>query len=345
MAKPLIAVLLGGKSSEHSISCLSAASVLAALDRTHFDVVAFGITEGGRWVLASDDPATYTAEKLPKIDPRLPVLTVELGEKATFTAAGKTFNVDVVFPVLHGSYGEDGTVQGMLEMFNLPYVGSGVLSSAAAMDKVAMNSLFESVGLPVAKWIHVTDQSADQIATELGLPLFIKPARAGSSVGISKCATVADIESALLEARKHDPKVIAESTVIGREIECGVLLGRASVPAEIVVIGHEFYDFDAKYIDGSTRTEVPADLPSDVVATVQEYSVRAFNAVGAEGLARVDFFYTSAGEVLINEINTMPGFTSISMYPTMWKATGIEYARVVSTLIEAAMTRPKSVLR
>lgn len=345
MAKPLIAVLLGGKSSEHSISCLSAASVLAAIDRTAFDVVAFGITEGGRWVLASDDASSYTSEKLPKIDPELPTLSVELGERATFSANGKQYQVDVIFPVLHGSYGEDGTVQGMLEMFNIPYVGSGVLSSAAAMDKVAMNSLFESVGLPVATWMHVTNQSAKSIADELGLPLFIKPARAGSSVGISKCASVADIESALREAQKHDPKIIAEAAVVGREIECGVLLGKASVPAEIVVIGHDFYDFEAKYLDGSTRLEVPADIPSDVVARVQEYAIKAFNAVGAEGLARVDFFYTTDGEVLVNEINTMPGFTSVSMYPLMWKATGIAYAQVVATLIDAALSRPKSVLR
>lgn len=345
MAKPLVAVLLGGKSSEHSISCLSAASVLGAIDRSVFDVVAFGITTEGRWVLASDDPKTYSAEKLPAIDASWPAVSVELGEKARFSAAGKNFDVDVVFPVLHGSYGEDGTVQGLLEMFNLPYVGSGVLSSAAAMDKVAMNSLFESAGLPVAKWIHVTEQSASAIASELGLPLFIKPARAGSSVGISKCNSVAEIDAAIVAARKHDPKIIAESAVQGREIECGVLVGRASVPAEIVVIGHEFYDFDAKYLDGSTKLEVPADLPEEVIKQIQSYAIAAFNAVGAEGLSRVDFFYTATGEVLVNEINTMPGFTSVSMYPLMWKATGIDYASVVSELVNAAMQRPRSVLR
>lgn len=343
-SKPVVAVILGGQSSEHSISCLSGASVLSAIDRSRYDVRAIGITRGGAWVLASNDPNDY-AQQLPEIDPALPGITIELTHPTRFVVNREPFTVDVIFPVLHGAYGEDGTIQGMLEMLAIPYVGSGVLASAAAMDKVVMKSLFDAAGLPSVSWREVSSQSPDQLASELGLPLFLKPARAGSSQGIVKCGSIEDISVALDHVRKHDPKMIAEAAVVAREIECGVLNGRVSVPAEIRVVDHDFYDFEAKYLDGSTELTVPAEIPSELSDEIQRYAKTAFEAVGAEGIARVDFFYTNDGQLLVNEINTMPGFTRTSMYPRMWKASGVEYPQLVDELLTAALTRPQTVLR
>lgn len=343
-SKPVVAVIFGGQSSEHSISCLSAASVLAAIDRSRYEVRAIGITRGGEWVLASDDPNSYH-QQLPEIEPSLPALSLTLNRPAEFVSGDQHFVADVVFPILHGPYGEDGTIQGMLEMLGVPYVGAGVLSSAAGMDKVVMKSLFDAAGLPSVKWCEVRGLSPDEIVDQLGLPLFMKPARAGSSQGIVKCSSLADVVTALDQVSKHDPKMIAEAAVSAREIECGVLNGRASVPAEIRVVGHEFYDFEAKYLDGSTELTVPANLPASVASRIQELSTAAFHAIGAEGIARVDFFYTNEGELLINEINTMPGFTRTSMYPLMWKASGVDYPELIDQLITAARTRPLTVLR
>ena len=357
-----VAVIFGGRSSEHAISCVSAGSVMRALDPARYDVVPIGLTPDGRWVLESVDPERLRINDgtLPQVneggssvvlaaDPTRSDLAVHAaGEVPSSLAA-----VDVVFPVLHGPYGEDGTIQGLLEMAGVPYVGSGVLASAAAMDKGAMKAMFAVAGLEQAPYVVVTDRQwrTDQQGSlkrieQLGFPMFVKPARAGSSVGITKVKEVAKLVDAIEQARQHDPKVVVEAGVAdGREIECGVLVDetgtpRASVCAEIIVHGdHEFYDFEAKYLDDAAELVVPASLTADELREVQELSVRAFEALGCEGLARCDFFLTSDGRWLINEVNTMPGFTSISMYPRVWAESGIEYPQLVDALVQDALRR------
>lgn len=345
-------MLYGGRSSEHSISCVSAGSILAAIDRSRFDPIAIGITEDGRWVLGDGDP-----ERLRIIDGRLPVVTstshdVPVEEPRPVPGAGISGvgGVDVVFPVLHGPYGEDGTVQGLLELIALPYVGSGVLASAVAMDKGAMKRMLRDAGLPVGPFEVITDAqwrreraASVERAAALGYPVFVKPIRAGSSRGIAKVRTHAELEAAIDAAREHDPHVIVEASIEqAREIECGVLGGdvpRASRCAEIIVRGHEFYDFDAKYLDDSAELVVPAALDGPVEDAVQRLAIDAFSALGCEGLARVDFFVSATGEILVNEVNTMPGFTPISMFPRMWGASGVDYPTLITALIDDALAR------
>ncbi|MFV0284932.1 MAG: D-alanine--D-alanine ligase family protein [Demequina sp.] len=359
MAKPTVAVLFGGRSSEHGVSCVTAGGVLGAIDRDRFDVVAVGITREGRWVPASADPSDWQILEgdMPEVtgDGRTVLLPAQTGER-TWSVVGDDgivapfAEIDVVFPVLHGPYGEDGTVQGALELIDVRYVGSGVLASAAGMDKQFMKTAFRSAGLPVTPDVTLLrgDRVVDYAAQvdELGLPLFVKPARAGSSMGISKVSDLASLESAVADAVKHDPKVLIEKAVVGREIETAVLETidgvRASLPGEIVTGGdHDFYDFDAKYLDEASVDLVStAQLPPDVADRVREVAVAAFRAVGAEGLARVDVFVAADGAITVNEINTMPGFTPTSMYPRMWAAAGVAYEDLVATLIETALVRP-----
>jgi len=355
-SRPRVAVIFGGQSSEHEISCLSAGSVLAALDRDRFDVVAVGITRDGRWVLADADPERYRLVdgRLPDVDPTWPTLALEFsGGAAALRTDDERIAIDVAFPLLHGAYGEDGTIQGVLEMAGIAYVGSGVISSAMAMDKIVMNEVIEGAGLPSTPWAATTTPVDDlkAVVADLEYPLFVKPARAGSSKGISKVTDFDGLVSAVAAARSHDPRVIIEQGVSAREIECAVLESADGVlmtsrPAEIVIIGaHEFYDFEAKYLDGSTRLDVPADIPDEVADHVRELALASFIALQCEGLARVDFFLTSTGEVLVNEVNTMPGFTPTSMYPRMWQAEGVSYSDLVAQLLEQALARPKTVLR
>lgn len=365
---PRVGLLFGGRSSEHGISCLSAASVLSVIDRAKYDVVAIGISRDGRWVMANDDPEHYalTDGDLPSIDrggtelilagdpTRENLLISEPGEIPR--ALG---NLDVLFPLLHGPYGEDGTVQGLCELAGIAYVGSGVLASAAAMDKPVMKALFAQAGLINTPYVVVTDlqwrtdpaKVTERVKEELGFPVFVKPARAGSSQGISKADSPSALVHAITEAQRHDPRLIIEKAVVGREIECGVLGmlsggAETTMPAEIRLIGdHEFYDFQAKYLDDSTVLDVPAELPEPVRAEIQRQSLIAFDALGCEGLARVDFFLTDENQVIINEINTMPGFTPTSMYPRMWAANGVDYSTLVDRLIQLALRRRRSVLR
>jgi D-alanine-D-alanine ligase len=360
--RPRVAVVFGGRSSEHAVSCVSAGSVLRAIDRTAYDVVPVGISTQGRWVLVPDDPERLAIRdgKLPEVDatgqavvvpgdPTARALTV-FDEGAPSGALG---DIDVVFPVLHGPYGEDGTIQGLLELADLPYVGSGVLSSAMCMDKAYMKVALAGAGLPVGPYVVISprrwetdpDAARAEVAA-LGWPVFVKPARAGSSVGISKVKGPADLDAAVAAAREWDPKVVVEAAIPGREIECGVLEGLggaapdATVPAEIRVLGdREFYDFEAKYLDDSTELVVPAVLPEETTARVRELSVRAFEALSCEGLARVDFFVRPDGEVLVNEVNTMPGFTPVSMFPLMWRATGVDYPALIDRLLRTALAR------
>jgi D-alanine-D-alanine ligase len=366
--KPRVAVVFGGRSTEHGVSCVSAGSVLAAIDRDRYDVVPVGISREGRWVLAADEP-----EKLAITGGQLP--GVEESGAAVVLAGDPTHRglvvqepgsvpeelgeVDVVLPLLHGPYGEDGTLQGLLELAGVPYVGSGVFASAAAMDKGHMKTLLRGAGLPVGPYAVVTARAWDsdkaavrESVASLGFPVFVKPARAGSSVGITKVHGPGELDDAIEEARRHDLRVVVEAGVQGREIECGVLEGRdgappeASVPGEIVVGGgHEFYDFAAKYLpDEGTDLVVPADLADDVVREVQDLSVRAFEALACEGLARVDFFLTPTG-LVVNEVNTMPGFTPVSMFPLMWRASGLDYPALVERLVETALARHPGLLR
>lgn len=357
-----VAVIFGGRSSEHAISCVSAGSVMRALDPARYDVVPIGLTPDGRWVLESVDPERLRISdgKLPQVfddgssvvftgDPTRTELTVHSPGDVPQTLAA----VDVVFPVLHGPYGEDGTIQGLLEMAGVPYVGSGVLASAVAMDKGAMKAMFAVAGLDQAPYVVVTDRQwrTDQAGSlarigDLGFPVFVKPARAGSSVGITKVKDASQLVEAIEQARQHDPKIVVEAGVAqAREIECGVLVDesgtpRASVCAEIIVHGdHEFYDFEAKYLDDAAELVVPASLTEAQLRDVQELSVRAFEALGCEGLARCDFFLTSDGNWLINEVNTMPGFTSISMYPRVWAQSGLAYPALVDALVQDALRR------
>jgi len=358
-----VAVVFGGRSSEHAISCVSAGSVLGHLDRERFEVVPVGITREGSWVLGRDDPAglsirnrelpsvdaTGTALALPADPTRGGLVSLDPGRAGELLSA-----VDVVFPVLHGPYGEDGTIQGLLELAGTPYVGAGVLASAAGMDKEFTKKLLAAEGLPVGDLVVLrpgTATLADAQRDRLGLPVFVKPARAGSSVGITKVDDWAELPAAIATAREHDPKVLVEAAVVGREIECGVLefpdgAVRASVPAEIRLVGigpdgstPKFYDFEAKYLDEVCEFDIPAKLDDATSDRVRELAIAAFRALDGQGLARVDFFVREDGEVVINEVNTMPGFTPISMYPRMWAVTGVDYPALLSTLIETALAR------
>ncbi len=352
MPRTRVAVLLGGRSTEHAISCVSAGSVLAALDRTRYDVVAVGITPEGRWVLVPDDPArlALVGRELPAVKDgqavALPGDPTAGGLVPLEDGPGVLGAVDVVFPVLHGPWGEDGTVQGLLEMAGVPYVGSGVLASAAAMDKAVTKVLLRAAGLEVAPAVVVRrGEPVDRAAVAaLGLPVFVKPARGGSSIGISRVDDPARLDAALALAHAADPKALVEAAVVGREVECGVLGGpdgpEASVPAEVRVTGgHAFYDFEAKYLEAATELDVPAVLPGGVAERLRAEALRAWAALDAEGLARVDFFVRPDGSLVVNEVNTMPGFTPTSMFPRMWQASGVAYPALVDRLVQDALRR------
>ncbi|MFJ8594729.1 D-alanine--D-alanine ligase family protein [Streptomyces sp. NPDC093598] len=365
--KPRVAVVFGGRSSEHGISVVTAGAVLKAIDRTKYDVLPIGITQDGRWALTADEP-----ERMAIVDRRPPsvdllaesaegavILPVDpASREVVYSEPGSVpkalGEVDVVFPVLHGPYGEDGTLQGLLELSGVPYVGSGVLASAVGQDKEYMKRVFTSFGLKVGPYVVVRprewhrDQAAARkkivdFAGEHGWPLFVKPSRAGSSIGITKVDDLSGLDEAIAEAQRHDPKILVEAALRGREIECGVLEfedgPRASLPAEIPSPEtHAYYDFEAKYID-STPGLVPAPLTPQETAEVQRLAVDAFEAASCEGLVRADFFLTEDGEFVINEINTMPGFTPISMYPQMWQASGVSYPELIDLLVQAALRR------
>lgn len=365
-SKLRVALLFGGRSSEHAVSCATAAGVLRAIDRERYDVLPIGIAPDGKWVLLEDDPSVLELTRghtpaVPESATGVVVPTSTRDRGLRTLDAGQVprelGEVDVVFPLLHGPYGEDGTVQGLLELADLRYVGSGVLASAAGMDKHFMKVVFAGAGLPIgphtvitdAQWRHDPATARDACAS-LGLPLFVKPARAGSSMGITKVDSLDDLDAAIEEARRHDLKVVVEAGIDGREIECAVLQGRdgalprTSSVGEIVVRpghGHAFYDFEAKYLDGdAVELSCPAEVPAEIQERIQALASQAFLALGCEGLARVDCFYTHSGDVLINEINTMPGFTPSSMYPRMWEASGMSYPELIDELIALAMERP-----
>lgn len=384
MQKLRVGILFGGRSGEHEVSLLSAASVLNAIDKDKYEVVPIGITKEGRW-LTAEHAENLLAGKL-VLEPRnLRAGDPELTEAAAVLARGeavvvppepvhrfsglvpfqtdaallrrasdRAINVDVIFPVLHGTFGEDGTIQGLLELADIPYVGAGVLGSAAGMDKDIMKSLFLAAGIPIVKHVTVLrsawekdPKKVERMVAKLKYPVFVKPANLGSSVGISKAHNRKELGPAIEEAAKFDRKIVIEQGVGGtkakaREIECSVLgndEAAASVPGEIVPI-KEFYDYNAKYLDEGSQLIIPAKLTKAQTKTVQELAIRAFKAVDCSGLARVDFLMDpKTGKIYLNEINTMPGFTSISMYPKLWAASGLEYADLIDRLIQLAVER------
>lgn len=360
MTRIRVAVVYGGRSSEHAISCVSAGSILRNLDPQRFEVVAIGITPEGSWVLTDARPETLaiSGRQLPEVSGEAGAalaLTADpqrRGELVSLDQAGDMLgSVDVVFPILHGPYGEDGTIQGLLELAGVPYVGAGVFASAAGMDKEFTKKLLAADGLPIGKHVVLRPQQAAPTLEDierLGFPMFVKPSRGGSSIGVSRVMHADELPGAIDEARRHDPKVIIEAAIVGRELECGVLefpdgSVRASTIGEIRVAGVRgredgFYDFATKYLDDAAELDVPAKVDDDVAEELQRLAIRAFEALDCQGLARVDFFLTEDGPV-VNEINTMPGFTTISMYPRMWGASGIDYPTLVGTMVETALAR------
>jgi D-alanine-D-alanine ligase len=358
MGKLRVAVLFGGKSNEHSISVATASGVLSAIDSSKYDVVPVGITREGVFVPFVGDPATLSlANGLKTIEPAGSTIRFAMDgscELFEIDPQGNQISVgviDVVMPLLHGPFGEDGTIQGFFELVGVPYVGNGVLGSAAAMDKEFSKALFKAAGIPSPDYAVVTKsdmlnnpESALERIKDLGkLPLFVKPARSGSSVGISKVDSLEEIPAALEEAFQHDDKLVIEVGVVGREIECGVLDAldggalRVSVAGEITVRGRDFYDFEAKYVDSDAATLIcPADISAEELSKMQQMARKAFKALGCKGLARVDFFLTDKG-FLVNEINTMPGFTSISMFPRCWQESGLSYKNLIDELISLAL--------
>ena len=368
--RPRVLIVFGGRSSEHEVSCATAAGILRAIDRDKWDVVPLGITKDGQWVPASDDPALleFKDGKGQSVEAGATRVALTPGggslvERASDGApadpgarvvgARDLGRVDIVLPLLHGPYGEDGTIQGLLEMAEVRYVGCGVASSAVSMDKHLTKVVLAGAGIDVGRWELITplqweaDQGAClERAAALGFPVFVKPCRAGSSVGISKVESREGLAVAVKEAQNHDPRVIVEAGVVGREVECGVLGGRsdwrsATAPlGEIEVPDGEFYDYEHKYVDDVVGLVCPAEVAPAYEERVRETALRAFDALECEGLARVDFFLDEdSGTVLVNEVNTMPGFTPISMFPQMWAAAGVDYPSLIDALLEEAAAR------
>jgi D-alanine-D-alanine ligase len=362
-----VAVVFGGRSTEHAVSCASAGLILSAIDQDRYEVLPIGIATDGRWVLTSGDPArlALSAGSVPSVE------SVAVGDGEIVSRAGPggsalqvmspgsvprdLGSVDVVLPLLHGTYGEDGTLQGLLEMTGTRYAGAGVFASAAGMDKEYMKLLMSARGLPAGRYVVVRDRDwravaerkriLDEIA-ELGWPVFVKPARGGSSIGITRVSVLDDVEPAIEAARAYDPKVLVEAAVDGIEVECAVLEGldggppEASVPGQVVVDpSSDFYDFQAKYLASATTMRIPAPVPVEAASEIRRMACAAFDAISCEGLARVDFFYTPAGQVLVNEINTMPGMTPASGFPMMWAASGLPLPQLVDRIIQTALRK------
>jgi D-alanine-D-alanine ligase len=344
--KVKLGVLYGGKSPEHKVSLQTALSVINAVDKEKFTVIPIYITTEGQWVRGAAITGEVQDVKQLELKQGAPALST-LALRPTNAEDEQT--VDVIFPLLHGPNGEDGTVQGLLELLNIPYVGNGVLASAVGMDKVIMKNLFAQAGLNQAKyvsflkkeWEKSSEETYDTVEHEIGYPCFVKPANAGSSVGISKCKTRADLEAAFAEAFRYDRKVIVEEAIVGREVEIGVIGNDepiCSVVGEIVP-KKEFYDYEAKYQDGDTELIIPASITEEEYETIKTMALKAFKALDLSGLVRADFFLTADGTVYINEVNTMPGFTPFSMFPLLWKHSGISYTQLIERLIQLAIER------
>jgi D-alanine-D-alanine ligase len=373
-----VAVIFGGKGPEHAVSCMGGGNMLRSIDRDKYEVIPVGITRDGHWVLAADEPARLTAggDELPSVESvaqpgRAVVPWADPAGQAvaTFSEPGDIPNllgqVDVVLPVLHGPFGEDGTIQGLLEMAGVPYVGSGVLASAVSMDKEYMKIVFQARGLPVGPHVVLRERdwpvsgaaaaspldleqdlarkrAMDAIA-ELGWPLFVKPARGGSSIGTSRATDLTELQACIDNARSYDPKVIVEAAIEGSEVECGVIEGVDGAPPDVSLPGllrigggEEFFDFEAKYLDEASVMVIPAPIPAEHQQEIRRMAAVAFEAVSAEGLSRVDFFYTPDGQILINEINTIPGLSPTSYFQKLWEASGLKFPQIIDRLLETA---------
>ncbi|HEY7147115.1 MAG TPA: D-alanine--D-alanine ligase family protein [Streptosporangiaceae bacterium] len=361
-----VAVVFGGRGPEHAVSCMGGGNMLASIDRSKYEVVPVGITRSGNWVLAADDPErlAITGGELPSVE----AVAEPGGDVVPWASLGALTaappgqiprllsEVDVVLPVLHGPFGEDGTIQGLLEMAGVRYVGSGVLASAVSMDKAYMKMIFKASGLPVGPYVVVRERDwpaadpegkrvQDAIA-ELGWPVFVKPARGGSSIGTSRASDQAQLAGAIALARQYDPKVLVEAAFEGREIECSVLEGidgsppDTSVPGQLLIDGgEEFWDFEAKYLDAASGMAIPAPIPSADSDEIRRLAAEAFLAVSAEGFARVDFFYTSDGQIVLNEINTIPGLSPASYFQKMWEASGMPFSKLIDRLVTTALKK------
>lgn len=352
MAEKLkVCVVFGGKSPEHDISRKSVTSVINNLNREKYDITIIGITKSGEWFLYTGDTKNIENGEWEKdTEHKLhAVISPDAAKKEIIVDGGDNINPDIVFPVLHGEYGEDGTIQGLLELAGIKYVGMGVLGSAVGMDKAYSKIVFADADIPQAAWVVVHtadgfDKYVDEIEEKLGYPCFVKPCNTGSSVGVGKAHDRAELLAALAEAAKFDRKILVEEHIDGHEVECAVMGGNPAKAAEVgeIVPTVEFYDFDAKYNDNSTELHIPADISSEIREMVRQYAVRAFEAVDGAGLSRVDFFVRyKDNSVVLNEINTMPGFTNISMYPKLWGAVGVGYSELLDKLIELGLERVK----
>ena len=365
-----VAVVFGGRGPEHQVSCMGGGNMLAGIDRSRYEVIPVGITTDGSWVLVADAP-----ERLAVTDGQLPTVAAvaEPGSSVVPWSSGDVVataaaqipplfgDVDIVLPVLHGPYGEDGTIQGLLEMAGVRYVGAGVLASAVSMDKEYMNLIFRAKGLPIAPFVVVRerdwpDVTAEPLSVEakrvledieeLGWPLFVKPARGGSSIGTSKAHTMDELRVAIAAARGYDPKVLVEAAIDGVEVEVSVLEGLdgappdTSIPGQLLIDGgEEFWDFEAKYLDAASGMAIPAPIPDSAIADIRRLAAAAFDAVSCEGLARVDFFYTRDGDILINEINTMPGLSPASYFQKLWEASGMPFAELIDRMLQTALKK------
>jgi D-alanine-D-alanine ligase len=342
-----VAILCGGPGSEHEISCLSAGGVLSAIDRSAYEPILIGITREGKWIaLPIDYPLAINNKNLPAVSGNFPEV---LRGTNGLSVDGEDLAIDVIFSVLHGTYGEDGQLQSDLDQLGIPYVGSGAVASELAMDKSDAKLLFEKAGIAIALGVTVTEaewkrnpSAVTKSISNLGMPLFVKASRGGSSRGTVKVKEIGTFSSAMGEALSFDSKVLIESGIDGAEVECAVLEvdgnPQASIPGKVWIDPqYEFYDYQAKYLDGATRIDIPAPFNNEIIEKIRSYALVAFKAIGAKGLARVDFFVTQSGEIIINEINTMPGFTRTSAYPKMWQATGIEYSEVITHLLKSAL--------
>ncbi|SMC89384.1 D-alanine--D-alanine ligase [Sporomusa malonica] len=353
MKKVNVGILFGGKSAEHEVSLQSAKNVIDAIDKEKYDVTLIGIDKTGQWylndssqfLLNSNDPKTIALSKTGK---DVVLVPGKESQKLLHIADSRiSGNIDVVFPILHGPYGEDGTVQGLLKLANVPFVGAGVLGSAVGMDKDVTKRLLRDAGIPIAKFLVVykwnqAQLNFDEISQYLGLPLFVKPANAGSSVGVSKVKTEQQFINAVEEAFRFDTKVLIEEFIAGREVECAVLGNEMPIASRIgeIIAQQEFYSYEAKYIDENGAVlSIPAKIPSEVEKAIQELAIKAFKVLCCEGMARVDFFLTKDNKAIINEINTIPGFTKISMYPKLWEISGISYPELIDKLIQLALER------
>lgn len=360
--KKRVMIIFGGQSTEHEVSRLSATSIINNIDKSKFDIILVGITKEGRWIpyngpvekIASGEWEEIAMNgSVKSISSHQNIINAIVSRGASSEAmikSEKEATVDVVFPVLHGTKGEDGTIQGLFEMAGIPYVGCGVLSSALGMDKIYAKVMFEKAGIPQADYLYFTrkeikendSNAADRIEQKFEYPVFVKPSNAGSSVGVSKAQNRKELIEALSLAAQYDRKVLVEEFVNGREVECAVLGNDNPIASTVgeILPSNEFYDYNAKYIDGSSKTIIPADLPEETISKIRDYAVKAFKILDCAGLSRVDFFvHKESGEIYINEINTLPGFTDISMYPMLWEASGISYSELIEKLIDLAIER------